>query len=150
MRITIGFVAAISSLIFCSASSAQDRLPAYVRGNAYVAGQLLGCTIRLETYHRLTVDRAQAAGRMLPANYQLNLIAGLDVAALMADSRQALIATSNEPVPIDEMEVAIAEIAGMEYDATSAGTPGYHEAWGQAVACAGLFHQFGLYDLYRQ
>ncbi|ODT15216.1 MAG: hypothetical protein ABS35_32205 [Kaistia sp. SCN 65-12] len=95
-------------------------------------------------------DRAQAAGRTLPANYQLNLVAGLDVAALMADSKQALIASSNEPVPMDEMEVAIAEIAGMEYDASSAGTPGYHEAWGQALACAGLFHQFGLYDLYRQ
>ena len=82
MRTTTAFVAAIFCVTFCFASVAQDRLPAYVRGNAYVAGQLLGCTIRLETYHRQTVDRAQVAGRTLPANYQINLITGLDVAAL--------------------------------------------------------------------
>jgi len=54
--------------------SAQDRLPSYVRSNSYVAGQVFGCAIRFDVYHRQTVDRAAAAGRTLPPTYQLNAI----------------------------------------------------------------------------
>lgn len=150
MRICTAIVVAASSLLLAStASLAQDRLPTIVRSNPYLAGQLLGCTLRVETYYRQTIERAHTAGRTLPGNYQLNLIAGLDVAALKADARQALSASSSEPTPIDEVETAIAEIAALEYDATSVGAPGYSEAWGQALACAALFSQYQLYDSYR-
>ena len=150
MRICTAVVVAASSLLLASTTSlAQDRLPTIVRSTPYLAGQLLGCTLRVETYYRQTIERAQTAGRALPANYQLNLIAGLDVAALKADARQALIASSSEPTPIDEVETAIAEIAVLEYDATSVGAPGYSEAWGQALACAALFSQYQLYEAYR-
>lgn len=131
-------------------ATAQDRLPSYVRNNSYVAGQLLGCAIRYDVYYRQTVDRAAAAGRTLPPTYQLNAIAGLDVAALMSDARQVLVAQATAAVPIEEIETAIADIAGLEYNATGAGTPGYHEAWSQAAGCAGLFRQFGLYEQYQQ
>lgn len=147
MRICTAIIVVVFSLLTPNtASVAQDRLPTIVRSNAYLAGQLFGCALRLETYYRQTIERAQAAGRTLSANYQLNLIAGLDIAALKVDARQALVASSAQ---IDEVETAIAEIAGLEYDATSAGTPGYHEAWGQALACAALFSQYQLYEAYR-
>lgn len=150
MRICTACVVAFYSLLLLSTPVlAQDRLPTIVRSNPYLAGQLLGCTLRVETYYRQTMERAQATGRTLPPNYQLNLIAGLDVAALKADARQALIAGSPEPTPIDEVETAIAEIAALEYDATSVGSPGYNEAWGQALACAALFNQYQLYESYR-
>lgn len=150
MRICTACVVAVSGLFFLSTPSlSQDRLPTIVRSNPYLAGQLLGCTLRVETYYRQTMERAQATGRTLPPNYQLNLIAGLDVATLKADARQALIASSAEPTPIAEVEAAIAEIASLEYDATRVGAPGYNEAWGQALACAALFNQYQLYDAYR-
>lgn len=150
MRICTAVVVAASSLFLLSTGSlAQDRLPTIVRSNPYLVGQLFGCTLRVETYYRQTIERAQAAGRTLPANYQINLIAGLNVAELKADARQALLASSPDTVPIAEVETAIAEIAVLEYDATSVGAPGYSEAWGQALACAALFSQYQLYEAYR-
>lgn len=150
MRICTAVVVAASSLFLLSTGSlGQDRLPTTVRSSPYLVGQLLGCTLRVETYYRQTIERAQAAGRTLPANYQIDLIAGLNVAALKADARQALLASSPDTVPIAEVETAIAEIAVLEYDASSVGAPGYSEAWGQALACSALFSQYQLYEAYR-
>lgn len=128
---------------------AQDRLPAYVRSNSFITGQVLGCALRYETYYSETVRRAAELGRTLPPNYQLNLIAGLDVAALREDARQALLAQSSPESPIEEVIAAISEIAVAEYDGASVGASGYHEAWAQAAACSTMFGQFGLYDAYR-
>jgi hypothetical protein len=151
MRIISAFAGAIiatTSFAVSHPATAQDRLPDYVRSNALIAGQLLGCAVRFDVYYRQTVERAADAGRILPPAYQLNAIAGLDVAALLSDTRQVLLAQSTEAVPIDEVETAISEIAGLEYDAAGAGTPGYHEAWSQVAGCGALFRQFGLYELY--
>lgn len=50
MRIcTAALVVATSLSLLCSASLSQDRLPTIVRSNPYLAGQLLGCTLRVET-----------------------------------------------------------------------------------------------------
>lgn len=129
--------------------SAQERLPAYVRSNSFVTGQVLGCALRYEIYYSETIRRAAELGRTLPPNYQLNLIAGLDVAALRDDARNALLAQSSADSPIDEVVTAISEIAVAEYDGTSAGAPGYHEAWAQVAACSTMFGQFGLFEAYR-
>lgn len=67
----------------------------------------------------------------------------------MSDVRLVLAGQATEAVPIEEVETAIAEIAGLEYDAAGAGTPGYHEAWSQVAGCAALFRQFGLYESYQ-
>ena len=128
---------------------AQDRLPAYVRSNSFIAGQVLGCALRYETYYSETVRRAAELGRTLPPNYQLNLIAGLDVAALREDARQALLAQSSPESPIEEVIAAISEIAVAEDDGATAGAPGYHEAWAQAAACSTMFGQLGLFEAYR-
>ena len=128
---------------------AQDRLPPYVRSNSFVTGQVLGCALRYETYYDETIRRAAELGRTLPPNYQLNVIAGLDIAALRADARHALLAQSSPESPIEEVITAISEIALAEYDGAGVGAPGYHEAWAQVAACSTMFGQFGLYDAYR-
>lgn len=126
----------------------QDRLPPYVRSNAYVAGQVLGCAIRIDRYLQQTLDRAANAGRTLSAT-ELNVVAGLDLAALKSDAQQALVAQSEGNYPAEEIELAILEIADAEYDGSIMGAPGYSEAWLQAMGCAALFRQFELYDRYQ-
>lgn len=141
-------VIATLSIVDPTTASAQERLPAYVRNNTYVAGQVLGCTIRLERYFAHTLDRAASAGRVLPVT-ELDVVAGLDLQALKADAKQALVAQGGGTYPTEELELAVSEIADGEYDGSLVGLPGYSEAWLQAMGCAALFLQFELYDSYR-
>lgn len=144
---TISFSAAIITMIGTTAV-AQDRLPAYLRANSFVTGQVLGCALRYEIYFAETVRRAAETNRSLPANFEINLIAGLDVAALKADAQQALFAEAPPETPVEEILTAISEVAVSEYDGASVGAPGYHEAWAQVAGCAALFRQFGLFEAY--
>jgi hypothetical protein len=129
--------------------TSQDRLPISVRGNSVVTGQVFGCAVRLEQYYRLTVERAQADGRPLSPAFQLDLVAGLDVAALKADALEAVSSQAANVFPAEEFETAISEIAVMEYASPSAGSAGYSEAWMQAAACSNIFRQYDLFTVYQ-
>jgi hypothetical protein len=129
-------------------AAALTRLPTFIQSNAYVAGQVYGCTVRLIRYLELTINRGSETGHTPPV-MDVNLIVGLQIADLKDDARQALVASSGGAFPMDESETAITEIADLEYDGSAAGAPGYSEAWMQAMGCSALFRQFGLYDIYQ-
>lgn len=139
----------LASLAVVLPVSAQSRLPPTVSTNTFTLGQMLGCLIRAQTYLEVGRVNLANAGTPLPPAYQdINLVIGVDVAALRIDLEQALAAQVGSSYDAAAQGALIAEIAQLEYGSPWGGAANYSESWGQMAACGYRFHVHGLYDAY--
>lgn len=129
-------------------SASPDRLPALVRTNAFLMGQVLGCVIRLDIYaqetrQHLETSRIAVPAQLADASTLLDMDAGalkVDLLAVMSGQEQGLISTNS-------LVEAIEEMARLEVT-NSAATEGLFPAWVQTAGCATMMRQLGLFDAY--
>jgi hypothetical protein len=129
----------------CAQSSSQ-RLPALVRSNTFLAGQVLGCFIRMDVYLGETKQSLATSGMPVPTQLaDVSTLLDIDAEAIKADVRAVLYAEPQDLISIDTLlevtqQIALAEISG----ADGANAP----AWVQTAGCATVMRQLGLYELY--
>ncbi len=129
----------------CAQSSSQ-RLPALVRSNTFLAGQVLGCLIRMDVYLGETKRSLKTSGMPVPAQLaDVSILLDIDAEAITADVRAVLDAEPQDLISIDTLvevtqQIALAEINGTD----GANAP----AWVQTAGCATMMRQLGLYELY--
>lgn len=148
-RFALAFVYVLANGHMAAAQSASsDRLPALVRANAFLVGQVLGCVIRLDIYAQETRQSLETSGIAVPtqladASTLMDLDANAlkaDLLAVMSGQEQGVISTSGLVDAIEQM--ARLEVTG------SATTEGLFPAWVQTAGCATMMRQLGLFDAY--
>ena len=129
----------------CAQSSSQ-RLPALVRSNTFLAGQVLGCLIRMDVYLGETTQSLKTSGMPVPAQLaDVSTLLDIDAEAIKADVHAVLDVEPQDLISIDALaevtkQIALAEISGTD----GANAP----AWVQTAGCATVMRQLGLYELY--
>jgi hypothetical protein len=129
-------------------SASSDRLPALVRTNAFLVGQVLGCVIRLDIYAQETRQHLETSGINVPAQLaDASTLLDMDASALKADLLAVMSGQEQGLISTSGLVDAIEQMARLEVT-SSATTEGLFPAWVQTAGCATMMRQLGLFDAY--